>query len=411
MKPFKDTATYDFIANKYSYLKNEIENLEDNYILNVDENTIINSFFDKYEIEPINLLIDEKYAKEDKKEKLGKDFFGNSICYNVTILKVYIPYYGNKNLFYLQPSTIIFFSVEIFINDDNIFFIVELDKNNIHNTKSKIEENIEYLEKNIEYIKNEITVYNNSLKFKIKENIKNRKEKILQSKKILEQLNIPVATKDDNENNTIPVSIIKSKRKKIVQRPKPEIINNFNLDPTISEDIYLEILETIISAGESLEKYPSLYSMKSEEAIRDFILSNLSSNFDNDNLSATSETFNRNGKTDILLKHKNRNIFVAECKIWRGKKQFLDAINQLQSYLTWRDTKTALILFIKEKNISAIIEKINVIISKHPHLISKNKELNEYDIIYDFSFKQDDTKKFQLAVLFYHLPDDKKIKL
>ncbi|WP_338954460.1 hypothetical protein [Spiroplasma endosymbiont of Polydrusus cervinus] len=110
-------------------------------------------------------------------------------------------------------------------------------------------------------------------------------------------------------------------------------------------------------------------------------------------------------KTDILLKYNNENIFIAECKIWHGKKQLFFAINQLQSYLTWRDTKSALIIFVKDKNISLIIEKINSTIIEHPQFIKKYKWLNNYDIIYEFSFEQDNKKSFQLAILFYHLVD------
>jgi hypothetical protein len=33
---------------------------------------------------------------------------------------------------------------------------------------------------------------------------------------------------------------------------------------------------------------------------------------------ATGETFNHVGKTDILIRHENKNVFVAECKFWGG---------------------------------------------------------------------------------------------
>jgi hypothetical protein len=43
----------------------------------------------------------------------------------------------------------------------------------------------------------------------------------------------------------------------------------------------------------------------------------------------TAETFNFTGKTDILVRHDDRNIFIAECKIWSGAKGFAEAIDQL----------------------------------------------------------------------------------
>ncbi len=69
-----------------------------------------------------------------------------------------------------------------------------------------------------------------------------------------------------------------------------------------------------------MEEYPNIYRNKNEETIRDYILLILSLNF---KVSVMAEAFNRNGKTDILLKYNNENIFIAECKIWHGKKTII----------------------------------------------------------------------------------------
>ena len=64
------------------------------------------------------------------------------------------------------------------------------------------------------------------------------------------------------------------------------------------------------------------------------------------------------GKTDIITKAPdNSSIFIAECKVWRGEKVFMEAIDQLLGYVTWRDTRTAIILFVKKGEISDVIEK------------------------------------------------------
>jgi hypothetical protein len=57
---------------------------------------------------------------------------------------------------------------------------------------------------------------------------------------------------------------------------------------------------------------------------------------------ATGETFNFQGKTDILIRAQGKNIFIAECKFWKGEKVFLETIDQLLSYLSWRDSKAAI---------------------------------------------------------------------
>jgi hypothetical protein len=36
------------------------------------------------------------------------------------------------------------------------------------------------------------------------------------------------------------------------------------------------------------------------------------------------ETFNFDGKTDILIRKDGKNVFIAECKFWKGEKAFLE---------------------------------------------------------------------------------------
>ena len=82
---------------------------------------------------------------------------------------------------------------------------------------------------------------------------------------------------------------------------------------------------------------------------------------------ATGETFNFDGKTDILIRKDGKNVFIAECKFWKGEKAFLETIDQLLSYLSWRDTKTAVVVFNRNAGFSAVLAKIAEITPEHPN--------------------------------------------
>ena len=110
-----------------------------------------------------------------------------------------------------------------------------------------------------------------------------------------------------------------------------------------------------------MEQYPETVRNQNEECIRALFLAQLNATFTS--LATTGESFNHNGKTDIMIKHNGSIIFIAECKIWKGEKAFLEAINQLLSYLTWRDSKTSLLVFVKQTNISTIINTLHLGIS------------------------------------------------
>ena len=113
-------------------------------------------------------------------------------------------------------------------------------------------------------------------------------------------------------------------------------------EPAIEMSVYEVILGTMQSLALGIEKSPSAYSRMKEEEIRDHFLVYLNANFEG---RATAETFNQGGHTDILIKEKDRNVFIAECKFWKGPKSYQETIDQLLRYVAWRDSKTAILIF------------------------------------------------------------------
>jgi hypothetical protein len=102
-----------------------------------------------------------------------------------------------------------------------------------------------------------------------------------------------------------------------------------------------------------------------EEKIRDLLLVFLNAQFEG---AASGEVFNAAGKTDILIRAEDRNVFIAECKIWNGPATIRNALGQLLSYLTWRDTKAALLVFIRHgEPPTAVIKKAVKEIEGHPN--------------------------------------------
>lgn len=207
-------------------------------------------------------------------------------------------------------------------------------------------------------------------------------------------MNVPF--KKDTPINTYSVQPIVKKETPII---KDHIIKENTINPTIDKTLYNSILEVINNKCKTFEK-TSTFNQFDEEELRDMIVSDLSTHFD---ASTTGESFNKNGKTDILMKYKNENLFIAECKFWKGIKQFYETINQLLGYITWRDTKTAIILFVDRKNISNVLEEINNKISNHDNYIKEIKNDKEW-LEYEFHIDSDDGINFKLAVLISHIP-------
>ncbi|AXO81825.1 hypothetical protein DZC78_06005 [Olleya aquimaris] len=162
---------------------------------------------------------------------------------------------------------------------------------------------------------------------------------------------------------------------------------------SLSDEGYDNILNQIYNYGQNLEKYKNLYDKFDEEGFRDFFLPHLNSM--SKNHTATGETFNKIGKTDILIQdEKGINVFIAECKLWKGESELSKAIDQLlDRYVTWRDEKVALIVFNKDmKKFTELMTKAVEKLKEHPQFdkyIGKRK-----DSSYQFTFKHpDDSEK------------------
>lgn len=109
----------------------------------------------------------------------------------------------------------------------------------------------------------------------------------------------------------------------------------------LSNDDFARIVQVVGSLTKVMERSPSAFVRATEETLRDHILVQLNGHFEG---KAVGEAFNASGKTDILVRDGDRNLLVCECKFWKGTKSLNDAVDQLMSYLTWRDAKALLVL-------------------------------------------------------------------
>ena len=173
-----------------------------------------------------------------------------------------------------------------------------------------------------------------------------------------------------------------------------------------SDEIYSDVLHTISIHGRFFEKHPEIYkALSKEENLRDLLLSYLIDRYEK--ITATAETYNNHGRSDIILKDDmDNNIFIAECKWWSGISNFHKAINQLfNKYITWRDTNVALIFFVKNSSFSSVLNHIIPEASAHPYFIEYVSTKSETNFSFIFRNNNDINKRIKLEIMFFHFPD------
>lgn len=172
---------------------------------------------------------------------------------------------------------------------------------------------------------------------------------------------------------------------------------------TISHQAYEQILKEIQIFGKNLEKLKALHSKFDEEGFRDFFIPHLNSiTF---NHSATGETFNKIGRSDILIQDgEGTNVFIAECKIWHGEKELQKAIDQLiERYVSWRDEHTALIIFNKDVDrFTQLVETAKHAVESHKQCIKKIRDTSVTSARYNFHNAEDPDKTIQIELIIFN---------
>jgi len=400
IKAFNEVYISDFLKNRLSEIENELDTQNKEYILSVDENEYIKYLVDKYILETIQIDFGSEMVESPTTITDYRDdrVFGR-IAVEGYLFSVNYSFTGNSRLFSIIPSRRTHTTYDIFVDDTNgkvgfNFAVFERKPEVYENEKSNCRARAFV---NTENVNNEVTDWNSKLLNNITKMFKEKKEKFEAENNFFEAINIKI------NSDTKTIFTTPTIKKVIVPQPEIPKGKKYSSEPTMNPEMYYDVLKVIYEAGKGMEKKPTLYQGKDEEGLRDQFLFVLETRYDG--VTAAGETFNRIGKTDILLKYSrdNSNLFVAECKFWRGESEYHNAINQLfERYLTWRDSKVALIIFVKNQGFSNILIKLKDETKRHNLFHKEIGSRGESSFSYEFCLPQDKEKIVYLEVMAFH---------
>lgn len=407
IKIFAEKPLSNFLEARLKKLEEEVQAEDDNYILNVNEAEYIEHLTAKYLIANLELDFESIYASPDRKEIPAAHFPGGGFTWNVengkkylkNIVRYHIPYSGDQELLTCRPSTYFLSEVSVSVNGQEIYFdIVDFD-GNAESIKQRAASNQDHIRQQWERIKNEVASFNKGLESRVTSIFQTRKDQLLKRNDLMASLGVPLK-KRDNLPQTFAVPTPATRKKILVTKP---IVTEkgYRPEPTLDDRTYREILHYLHDWGKQFERMPSTYSGKSEEDLRDMFIAFIEPHFEG---TATGETFNKSGKTDILLRFEGKNVFVAECKYWKGQQSYLNTISQLLGYLTWRDSKAAVMMFVSNKDISSVLETVERATLVHSNYLGFINKQEESWLNYRFHLNGDPNREVKMAVLLFHYP-------
>ena len=170
--------------------------------------------------------------------------------------------------------------------------------------------------------------------------------------------------------------------------------------PRLKPEEFQIILDVIEGQGVTFERTPQTIAKLEEEDIRNLILSSLNAVL---NLGALGEAFSKRGKTDIYLVVPEGGIFIAECKIWYGPHTIAEAVDQILSYLTWRDAYGVILLFSRNKGFSNVVSVISEAVKDTSSLRGEVHQLDNHHCLARHKMPGEESQTIEIHYLVYNI--------
>jgi hypothetical protein len=398
---FNTDRLYNFLEKSKVQIYTEIESLGANYLLSVNLDDVFEYLIDKYSIIPPELIKVDNNVNieliEQRETEFKKEDWGRIINVKANIYVFSIPFNGDEKMFKYQPSS--FSSILPYgnVNGKELHISFAVTDHDSNALKQKMDKEINTIEQYLGWIKNDVIKFNNELKRTIFEKLETRKEKLLKDQGLVASLGIPIRQRK-NTSATYTTPIVR----KLITIPKPKASTTpFKPEPELEKKIYEEIISTLKNMAIVMERSPSAFVKMGEEDLRTHFLVQLNGQYEGQ---ASGETFNFQGKTDILIRVDGKNIFIAECKFWTGPKGLHETIDQVLGYLSWRDTKVAILLFNRNKDFSSVLSQIPNTVKSHSNYKKQFVSNSETGFSFILKSKVDDNRELIVTLLAFDIP-------
>jgi hypothetical protein len=313
---------------------------------------------------------------------------------------VHLPFVGDKSVFSLKPSSFNFNPPRADVADGELRLVIEYPSDRPANITAINDELVRHVNTWLGYARNDIDQYNGDLEGQARAAIADRRQRIERHREHLKSTGLPVGPPGDREKTYIAEALVRRPAPVLPSTPSGQPIQ---LEPVLADEVFDHILEVIRLQAAGIERSPKTYAGMNEEALRTVLLDALNTHYRG---GGTAEAFNVAGKTDILVRHEGNNMFIGECKFWSGVKGFIATIEQLFGYSAWRDTKLAVVMFVRERGLTDIIEKAREALAAHERFVEWGEASNETELRAVMTWQGDERRHADLNVFLVSVPTE-----
>lgn len=400
---FGERDLQDYFDGRRQEAKRAVGGLADGVVLARPIETLVDEEVQRFTVERLNVRCDDAQCEIERRQ-IPADAFPQGRGFNVhrgnfypkDVVRYEVPFDGNRVLLTYGHLKYAPWSMPVEIAASAIRFEIVAFSGDLAAVEKEALGYLENLKSAASRYDGDVVAFNDSLRAEAIGWARQRRQDAERTAAALPLLKIPLKRVP---HAAVPATLVVPVSRKQVA-VKPSASSAPRQEWVLGDDLYESVLGLVHDWGVVMERHPSTYAGKDEEALRDLFLLLLAPHFDY----SGGETFNKLGKTDILIRHEKANVFVAECKVWHGQAEFLRAVDQLLGYLTWRDSKTALIIFVRNQDIEIVRRQIDPTLRNHPCFVSLTARQEGWTDA-QLRLAQGSERTARCAVLVFHMPE------
>jgi hypothetical protein len=385
-------------------------NLNDDRLLNTPTEDLVDQIWERWRLDIPDL--DAENAVLDHNEgdvqvyDTYQSFGGRGpATIRGSILELTVPFTGDRDFFFIQPTQFNMSPPRASVGRDQLSFKDSSREVDSQQAEAALKKVLADIELHLTWHRQSAAPFNEQLRGQIRGAVEERKVKVLRDRNSLANMGFQLKSRSDAPKTYI--APVKRSAVAVKASHAPRGTAPFKPEPALDDETYSQILNIMENMAHVMERSPSAFVGMGEEALRQHFLVQLNGQFEG---AATGETFNFEGKTDILIRVEDRNIFIAECKFWGGEKAFLETIDQLLGYLSWRDTKTAVVFFNRNRDFSNVLKTILEAAEKHPQKKRGPTKEGETRFKYVFGNPKDANRELFLTVMAFDVPKPETVR-
>jgi hypothetical protein len=335
---------------------------------------------------------DQSRYFSDYASQLARNFPGYRVV-------VHVPFDGDAGVFSLRTSSFDFNPPRGRAKDQELLLTIDFPSDQTPDIDAQTDGFINSVGKYLGWAEAQIDSFNSALEQQARQAIERRRNLVVGRDAQLSKSKIPIRRPGEKGKTFIPDVL--------VRRPAPSLPVTRGddvaprLEPVLEGRIFEHILEVVRMQANQMEQSPKTYAEMGEEDRRQTLVATLNTHYEG---RAAAEAFNNQGKTDILIRHDGKNLFICECKFWTGPDGFAETVDQLFRYVGWRDTKLALVIFVREKGLTALLKKARTTLAKHAQFVAWSEPATETELRATMSWPGDSERLAELNVFFVHTP-------